>query len=430
MVSRVARHVLGTLGGMVTLVALPGAGFPQSDSVRTDEAERIAEDIRTAVETDGPQSAALIGPLSELAVLYEAEGEHALATAALEEARHVVRANYGLHTLDQAQLIQQALENQQALGNFEMVQALEEELFDLANRHPDDLRTVAIHRNIGARRMNLLGRFLAEEYPAEIYGESGLFSFSRSSVVAQLVSEAQIHYADATAVILRNRLYSSAELRGLEMEIVRANDLLRQRSRPKMRSISSVATPSDRDFATATSGNLRAPDKARASYHLGRESYLRIIAYDDMAFGSSTEEAALRSRLEAYLQLADWDLLYSENGVALGQYERVHELLATRDFGEPMIAEIFAPPLPIVLPAFLPNPLQTPVSAHYIDVAFEVTRFGESRRVELVGAAPGVANAAKDDLVSFIKTSRFRPRVTHGELARASPVVVRYYLDD
>ena len=149
-----------------------------------------------------------------------------------------------------------------------------------------------------------------------------------------------------------------------------------------------------------------------------------------MAFGSSAEEAALRSRLEAYLQLADWDLLYSENGVALDQYERVHALLATTDFGEPLIAEIFAPPLPIVLPAFLPNPLQTPTSARYIDVGFEITRFGESRRVEIVGAAPDVSDAAKDDLVGLIKTSRFRPRVTDGEVGRASPVVVRYYLND
>ena len=46
-------------------------------------------------------------------------------------------------------------------------------------------------------------------------------------MVAELVSEAQLHYADAAAVILRNGLYSSAELRGLEMEIVRANDLFR-----------------------------------------------------------------------------------------------------------------------------------------------------------------------------------------------------------
>ena len=35
-----------------------------------------------------------------------------------------------------------------------------------------------------------------------------------------------------------------------------------------------------------------------------------------------------------------------------------------------------------------------------------------------------------DDLVSLLKSSRFRPRLTDGEFADASPVVVRYYLYD
>ncbi len=427
MISRVTLPMLATAGVVIALAIVPRAGFLQAQPVPTDEAGRIAEDIRAAVENDGPQSPALIDPLTELAMLYEAEGEHALATAALEEARHVVRANYGLHTLDQAPLIQQAVENQQALGDYAMVQALEEELYDLANRHPDDLRTVAIHRNIGARRMNLLTRFLAEEYPAEIYGESGLFALSRNDVVAGLVSEAQIHYADAAAVILRNGLYSSSELRGLEMEIVRANDLFRQRPKTRLVAIGQGAG----EYTSSTSGYLRAvAGRARAAYQVGRESYRRIIAYDEMAFGSSAEEAALRSRLEAYLQLADWDLLYSVNGEALDQYEEVHELLRTTDFGGPLIAEIFAPPLPVVLPTFLPNPLATAESARYIDVGFEVTRFGEGRRVEILDASPNVPGSVKDELVSLIKGSRFRPRATDGELGRESAVVVRYYLRD
>jgi hypothetical protein len=80
------------------------------------------------------------------------------------------------------------------------------------------------------------------------------------------------------------------------------------------------------------------------------------------------------------------------------------------------------------LPTFKPNPLDTPLTARYIDVGFEVTRYGESRRIEIVGATAGVPDSAKTSLVSIIKASRFRPRVTDGELGRASPVVVRYYL--
>lgn len=478
MVSRVARHMLGTLGGIVALGAVPRTGFPQSPAERLradDDRGRIAEEISAAQVRGGPQSAELIEPLTELGELFETEGHHILAIAALEQARHVVRATYGLHTLDQASLIEQALKNQQALGNLAMVEALEEELFDLARRHPDDLRTVAIHRDIGARRMDLLRRFLAGEAPPEIYPEVGLYSFTRDAVVNDLVSEAQIHYADAAAVLLRNGLSSSDELRDLELEIVRAGDLIRQQNRPDLRSRLAGAGIMDcvcqhpfggfRTFAvgarergpgwpvtateelrtrTNTLWDLTGSESAQEAkqrrervadlgnrYRLGRESYRRLIAYNEAVPGSAPADGpAWRSRLEAYLQIADWDLLHSANGVALDEYAQVHQMLEATDIAEPLIAEIFAPPIPIVLPTFQPNPLDTPLSARYIDVTFEVTRYGEGRRIEILGAAPAVSDAAKNELVRLIKRNRFRPRVTGGELARASPVAVRYYLND
>jgi tetratricopeptide (TPR) repeat protein len=474
MVSPVARCTLAMLAGIVAVGAVPAKAFPQSPAKRLpadDDSKRITDAISAAQATGGPRSPDLIDPLTELAGLFEAEGDHALAIAALEEARHVVRTTYGLHTLDQLHLIEQALENQRALGAFAMVQALEERLFDLAARHPDDLRTVAIHRNIGERRMDLLRRFLASEYPAEIYGELGLFSVYPDGEVMTLLSEAQIHYADAVAVLLRNRLYSSDELRDLEMKVVRAADLVRQRNRLDNRSVAPGARRMDRaglgggtkhavgrrvrgveyistaeelrtrtntlwDLAPSESSEEAEQrryrtDRLTNQYELARESYRRLIDYAEAVSESApTDESAWRSRLEAYLQLADWDVVHSMNGIALDEYAQVHELLEANDFVEPRMAEIFAPPIPIVLPTFLPNPLETPTSARYIDVTFEVTKYGESRRIEIVGAAPGVTDAEKDDLASLVMGSRFRPRVTDGELGRAAPVAVRYYLND
>ena len=40
------------------------------------------------------------------------------------------------------------------------------------------------------------------------------------------------------------------------------------------------------------------------------------------------------------------------------------------------------------------------------------------------------ANAARDDLVSLLKSNRFRPRLTDGGFVDSSPVVVRYRLYD
>jgi hypothetical protein len=42
----------------------------------------------------------------------------------------------------------------------------------------------------------------------------------------------------------------------------------------------------------------------------------------------------------------------------------------------------------------------------------------------------GRADDAKNKLVNLVKSTRFRPRAIDGELARAAPVAVRYYLGD
>ena len=446
MVSRVARHGLAMLSSLAALVLLPGLGFPQgvSERFRAAERERVAEEMAAAQAEEGPRSPALIELYAALGAQYENDGQHGLATAALEQARSLVRANYGLHTLDQLPLMQQALENQRVLGDVAMVQAIEEEMLALAMRHPTDLRAVAVYRDAGRRRMDILMRLLAGDAPPEIYPEVGLYSITKSEVVKGLVTAAQTHYAAAAAVIVRNELYSSGELREIETEIVRASDLFRQRTILSQNhdpdgvvrnSLLEAETDRLLDLAGFTVFSDDVERRARldgvtSRYEIGRDSYRRLTAYDEKAYGTAVPATQLQSRLEAHLQLADWDLLYSRNGLALEQYARVLAQIETTVVAAPLIAEIFAPAVPIVLPTFLANPLQTPSSGRYIDVAFEITRFGESRRVEILGAAANVSDADKNDLLALIKGSRFRPRVTDGELARAAPVALRYYLND
>jgi len=86
-----------------------------------------------------------------------------------------------------------------------------------------------------------------------------------------------------------------------------------------------------------------------------------------------------------------------------------------------------------VLPTFVPNPLAsdaTDASARYIDVAFEISRYGESRQIEILETTMNATDADKTRLVQLIQRSRFRPRVIDGEFARSSPVVLRYYLTE
>jgi hypothetical protein len=161
-------------------------------------------------------------------------------------------------------------------------------------------------------------------------------------------------------------------------------------------------------------------------YERGRQSLRRLYEY-----AAATSSPPL-AQADAIVQLADWDLLHSRNGHALDTYAQAYSELEAAGVPAEAIAQLFAPPLPVVLPAFKPNPLaadEAKVATGHIDVAFEVTKYGRTRAVEI----RDVANATPDDanrLVALLARNRFRPLATAGQFADASPVVLRYHLYD
>ena len=94
------------------------------------------------------------------------------------------------------------------------------------------------------------------------------------------------------------------------------------------------------------------------------------------------------------------------------------------------IDRLFSPEMPIVLPAFLPNPLITSdvASTGHIDVAFEVDRYGRSHRFQILDTTDNSTVAAKVE--QLIERSRFRPKLINGQFAHTAPIVVRYYLNE
>jgi hypothetical protein len=65
-----------------------------------------------------------------------------------------------------------------------------------------------------------------------------------------------------------------------------------------------------------------------------------------------------------------------------------------------------------------------------IDIAFDITEQGYAESIEILDATENVTRGPKKDLVELIEDSVFRPRMTDGQFAETSPVVVRYYLHE
>ena len=402
----IALHRTPLTAGICVLAATiaPSISFsqPASPFVADDEQRQLVDAINEIRAQDGPYSADLLDPFTALAVLYRESGDRGLATAAIERALQIARANYGLRSLEQAPLLREQVLNEKASGNAETAWTLEQELLALVSRHPDDLRTVPILREMGDKRMDVLERYLAGQFPPEItlgcfydpipYDDVGsCYSGSKRVVVNSLLDDAWTHYFDAIKVLHRNKLYSSDELHELEMGLVRSS-------------------------------------YAHAGYGVGRASLRRLFSYE------IAKEAPFSSQVDALVQLADWDLLFVSNrGAPLDLYEAAYGYLKVEETAQESIEHLFSPDIPVVLPTFLPDPLasdETQEPTGYIDVAFELTKFGQSRDIEILGATGNATHAAKERLVQLISRSRFRPRVTNGEFGRTAPIVLRYYLTD
>jgi hypothetical protein len=391
-----------TIAGGVFAVAasvFPYAGFPQPPSEPAENVLlQLAETMGREEQQNGPLSDNLVDPLTTLSLVYQESGDHIRAIATLQRALHVVRANRGLRSLDQAPLLRLSIRSEEARGNVAGAWELEQHLLDLVTRHPDDLRAAPIFREVGDRRMALLDRYLAGETPPEIVlgcyyqlvtvDEGSCTSGGKNAVVQGILMDAWSSYLDAISVYLRNELYASDALRELEMELLRSTYLY---------------------------GN----------YGLGSASLERLLSYD------VANSEPLSTQLDALVRVADWDLLFGRITAAHRQYLHAYELLEQP--GRPSttsMARLFSPEEPIALPTFLQDPLATDAkgSVGAIDVAFDVTWHGNAKRVEILDATPNVSDEEKKQLMRLISWTRFRPKIVDGEIPQSSHVVLRHYV--
>lgn len=478
MVSCAARQASKRIVAVLALAALvvPCIAAPLDVPTFDERQLQILEKIEEIQSRDGPYSPALLDELKGLILMYRENGEHALALVALERALQVVRANSGLYTLEQVPLLWQRIESEEAIGNHAQVWDLEQEVLTLARRHLDKLEAVPVLRAMADRQMDVLGRYvdLHETPPQVIYGcyykewpssdAGNCHSGTRTTVVQGMLADADRNYADAIAVLLRNEAYSSDELRALEMELVRGAELVRDEfERDGNRGITGSRTKNevpiplvpwthaaelvepwrsrmepvmalaDWELPYESAGTpeedfldeIEPRDaRFRAPYYRGRQSLRRLYAYEVAASSPRLTQA------NAIVQIADWDLLFSSNGLATEGYALALGMLEEAQADDASIAQLFAPEQPVVLPSFEPSPLardETQAATGHVDVTFAITKYGRAREIEVRGAA-NVSEADQADLVSLLKNSRFRPRLTEGEFAETSPVAVRYYL--
>jgi hypothetical protein len=403
---------------LLGVIAAPESGFSQPvfEPIAKDERQRrIVDEIREEQSENGPFSAALIAPLTALGLMYREDGDSSLAVGAVEQARQVVRANYGLHSLEETPLLQQAIEDNEARGQFTMAWDLEQQLLGLVDRHLDDVRTVPILDEIGDKRMDVLTRYLSGELPPQIvlgcyYADARYepnakcTSGSRDRVIWALLRQARSYYTTAITTLIQNERFSSPELHELEMKVIRNSYT-----------------------------SCQPAVELCAGYFAGRDSYRRLISYN------AANSASWGERITTAIELADWNLLFLQHAGTnaldnvLDVYSQARQLLKNKGVQPSTIDELLDPSVPVAIPSFLPNPLvseRTTGTTGYVDVGFRITKYGRPLRVRVLDSTTDASRDAQEKLVRSIRAAKFRPRSADGRYDDDDTVVVRYYVSE
>ncbi|HJR69014.1 MAG TPA: tetratricopeptide repeat protein [Gammaproteobacteria bacterium] len=368
------------------------------------EARIAAEQSR-----NGAFSPALVELLVALGLTHQEYGRSDLAVDVLERALQVRRANEGLYSFEQVPLLKQLMLNEAALGRVSEAFELERRMLEVARRSSDDLRSVPIFREAGDRQLALYERYLAGDIPGQLEVNVSQTDFGPTRGDRQRgfgsngggrrfgAWGARANYNAAIRSILRNESYGHEDLLELERSLTRSYYL----------------EASERDY----------PRDGRL-HGMGRESYRRRVAYSVINSGEALDFA------NALVELADWDLLFSYNGAAVDRYDEAYALLKRGNVSEAEIRALFPADEPVRLPTFASNPLAAseslPKDAGYVDVAFEVSKYGVARKIDVVGMSSESLRSVSKDVERAVGSSRFRPRPTSDGDA---PFRLRYYVE-
>jgi tetratricopeptide (TPR) repeat protein len=412
--------IMISAAGVTCAVAQPSLEAPASDA----ETQILAQ-LSEIEARDGPNSTESIGPLTALALIYQENGRHDLAIGIIERARGVVSVNYGLYSLEEVPLLQMAVRNEEARGNAELGWDLEQELLDLARRYPSAPETYPVYREVARKRADVLADYRGGGFPPQIVlgcyysrftgptfeGPAGSCrAGERGAAIANLRWEVTRYYRQAFDTLLHN-----------------------DPSRDELRAFLDDVLP----VAYRGDANVNVP-----------RAFNRLVEYE-----SRNPLSTPQSRADLVIEVADWSTILLHQLVArnamrplvrrapdetiteteasiLEQYKLAYAELEKAGAEQGSIDAIFAPPVPVVLPAFLPNPLATgeAASTGYIDVAFVVSPHGRAEKIEILGSTKSVIRRAEKELVTLIEESSFRPRTTNGQFVGTSPVEVRYYV--
>ncbi len=414
-----------------------GANADQSDPRENVQQSESREELAAAVAAQldaieaeqaqsGDRSPELIAQLASLASTYEKLGDYASADAALQHAIEIARIDFGLHSLDQADVVESLVATRQTSGNYGGAAEKRRYLRELVGRNRDDPRVVGILAEMAGQEMDNARRLVGVPAPGVVAITSGgADAVSMTPLTPSLAAlhAAQSDYIAAIQAAVRTHTGNAADVFALQDAL--SDTVYFALAHPE------ILGPGHR--RSAWSSNGRAAPWYPTLGFTGAQ-ILRHKVYDSMSFRRSPLDVA-----KDLIALADWYLVFGFQGAsgmsygsAWDTYRMARDLLVKSNVAREKIDELLSPEVPPpvpVLPESVVGTVHDRVLRGYVDASVEFTRFGDVKRVEILGRSPAVTKNIEEELRHYVVGQTYRPRFVNGELPRSDRFAARFYFD-
>jgi hypothetical protein len=426
----------------------PGFQENTNQGVSAADRLRIGETIDAYVDAvgdmeleEGPFSNDLFEDLFSAGRLAQQIEDHPRALDFFTRAMRISRINDGLNNLDQIPIMQ-AMEVSYKAGNQDSkVDEIQQGILEVyeniygagsAELTPYLLEYGVWNINAFLERSSILvniNRMDAGQFITDPQNYMSKNKNLRDTPLYYLYQSQQI-FINALQILLQGRDYLNPTLPALESQLTKTYFLSIHRENILYQPDFFLTRKKSKTGSRLNTNAIELLESQE--YRLGQESYERSLSY------ISNNENRTASQLAAImLEAADWQLLFERKVKAAGEYEKVYEFfLQFPEFAQEAESLLY-PEMPVVLPVFLPQPnskekldisTEQPLRYFgYIDVSFQINRFGKAKRISVLGEGGEVTRNMEIRMQQYLQNVLFRPRFKEGKLDTDN-FQLRYYL--
>lgn len=373
--------------------------------------------IAKAQAEQGPYASSIGEQTLALGKLLHGTGDEEGALAAFERSMHVLRVNLGLFSIEQVPVMKAIINTHLALGDVASAHTMQEALLNLQRKQHPDTQVALVPALLEWADWNVsLYLLQGGRHTALTLGMPSQLS---SALHDPRLSLAYATYSEALAILERDSDGQDARLVTTERKLAALNFMINRELEDSYGAIAGVVEL-DPDF---NSPGMALQQANAELFMAGSSALQRAIAHSSKVPNPDYDDVAARM-----MELGDWYLLFDRRAAALEMYGDALEVMQAASLPQEDVERIMTPGMPVPTPdaTYLPATVDRSHYAGYIDVQFELSRFGMATNPRII-ASSGVERQIEKELLRTIRDCKFRPKFVAGSAVNEQNIQLRYY---